>query len=139
VVLTAFPLLLIPIAIYNIMAFLIQIDPADWNKPVFSPIHMMSGADWTVTYSDMLIVLALILLFFEIIKATRHTRRSIIDHLLSTAVFVGALVEFLLVKQAGTSLFAIFIVVCLVDVVGGYSVSIRAASRDYTVERADAL
>lgn len=138
-VLTAFPLLLIPIAIYNIMAFLIQFDAADWNKPIFSPIHMMSGAEWTVTSSDLLIVLALFLLFFEIIKATRHTRRSIIDHLLSTVVFIGALVEFLLVRQAGTSLFAIFIVVCLVDVIGGYSVSIRAASRDYTVERADVV
>lgn len=137
--LSGFPLLLIPLAIYNILAFLIQADPADWNKPLFSPIQMMSGAQWTITTSDMLIVLALVLLFFEIIKATRHTRRSVIDHLLSTAVFIGALVEFLLVKQAGTSLFAIFIVICLVDVVGGYSVSIRAASRDYTVERADTV
>ncbi|HEY0438530.1 MAG TPA: hypothetical protein VGD36_00550 [Xanthobacteraceae bacterium] len=131
-----FPLLIIPIAIYNIFAFLIQADPSDWLKPLFT-IHMMSGADWTVSAGELLIALALVLLFFEIVKATRHTQRSIIDHMLSTLVFIGALVEFLLVRQAGTSIFALLIVICLVDVVGGYSVSIRSATRDYTVERAD--
>lgn len=132
-----FPLLIIPIAIYNIFAFLIQADPSDWLKPLFT-IRMMSGADWTVSAGELLIALALVLLFFEIVKATRHTQRSIIDHMLSTLVFIGALVEFLLVRQAGTSIFALLIVICLVDVVGGYSVSIRSATRDYTIERADA-
>jgi hypothetical protein len=136
VAILGFPLLIIPIAIYNIFAFLIQADPSDWLKPLFS-IHMMSGADWTVSAGELLIALALVLLFFEIVKATRHTQRSIIDHMLSTLVFIGALVEFLLVRQAGTSIFALLIVICLVDVVGGYSVSIRSATRDYTVERAD--
>lgn len=132
-----FPLLIIPIAIYNILAFLIQADPADWHKPLFT-VRMMSGADWTVSAGELLIVLGLVLLFFEIIKATRHTQRSIVDHMLSTLLFIGALVEFLLVRQAGTSIFAILIVICLVDVVGGYSVSIRSATRYYTIERADA-
>jgi hypothetical protein len=136
VAILGFPLLIIPIAIYNIFAFLIQADPSDWLKPLFT-IHMMSGADWTVSAGELLIALALVLLFFEIVKATRHTQRSIIDHMLSTLVFIGALVEFLLVRQAGTSIFALLIVICLVDVVGGYSVSIRSATRDYTVERAD--
>ena len=134
--LLGFPLLIVPLAIYNIMAFLTP--GVAWDSPL-TTISMMSGAQWTITLSDLILVLALVLLFFEIVKATRHTRRSIIDHLLSTLVFIGALVEFLLVRQAGTSLFALLIVICLVDVVGGYSVSIRSATRDYTVERADAV
>lgn len=132
--LIGFPLLIVPLAIYNIMAFLI---PTPWDSRI-TTVSMMSGAEWTITIGDVLIVFALVLLFFEIVKATRHTSRSLIDHMLSTLVFIGALVEFLLVRQAGTSLFAILIVICLVDVVGGYSVSIRSATRDYTVERADA-
>jgi hypothetical protein len=130
-VLLGIPLLLIPLAVYNIIAFL---TPVAWDSKLFT-IAMMSGAEWTVTLSDVIITLALILLFFEIVKATRQTRRSIVDHLLSTLVFVAAIVEFLLVKQAGSSLFAILIVICLVDVVAGYSVSIRAAGRNYTVEQ----
>jgi hypothetical protein len=129
-VLLGIPLLLIPLAVYNLIAFL---TPVAWDSKLFT-IAMMSGAEWTVTLSDVIITLALILLFFEIVKATRQTRRSIVDHLLSTLVFVAAIVEFLLVKQAGTSLFAILIVICLVDVVAGYSVSIRSAGRNYTVE-----
>lgn len=131
--LVGFPLLIIPIAIYNIMAFLI---PTDW-KTDLTTVNMMSGAQWSITISDLIIVLALILLFFEIIKATRHTQRSLVDHMLSTVVFIGALIEFLLVKQAGTSLFAILLAICLVDVVGGYSVSIRSAGRSYSVESAN--
>lgn len=127
------PLLLIPIAIYNIMAFL---TPIPWDTKLLT-VSMMSGADWTIAVSDLLLTLALILLFFEIIKATRHTQRSLIDHMLSTVVFIGALIEFLLVKQAGTSVFALLLVVCMVDVVGGYSVSIRSAGRSYSVEHAE--
>jgi hypothetical protein len=132
VLLLGFPLLLVPLAIYNIIAFLTP--GVAWDGKLLT-IGMMSGAEWTITLSDLMIVLALFLLFFEIVKATRQTRRSILDHLLSTLVFVAAIVEFLLVRQAGTSLFAILIVVCLVDVVAGYSVSIRSAGRNYTVER----
>jgi hypothetical protein len=133
VYLLGFPLLIIPIAIYNIMAFLI---PVAWDSKL-ATIHMMSGGEWTIALSDVLMVIALVCLFFEIIKSTRHSNRSIIDHMLSTLVFVGALVEFLLVPQAATSTFALLIVICLVDVIAGYSVSIRTAQRDYTVERAD--
>jgi len=130
VLLLGIPLLLIPIAIYNIMAFL---TPIPWDTKLVT-IPMMSGAEWAITVSDLLLTLALILLFFEIIKATRHTQRSLVDHMLSTVVFIGALIEFLLVRQAGTSLFALMLVICMVDVIGGYSVSIRSAGRSYSVE-----
>ena len=55
---------------------------------------------------------------------------SVIDHLLSTLVFVLFLVEFLLVKGATTSLFFVLMLFSLVDVLAGFSVSLRAASRD---------
>ena len=36
--------------------------------------------------------------------------------------------------KAATSTFLILLVICAVDVIGGFSISIRAASRDYTVD-----
>jgi hypothetical protein len=75
-----------------------------------------------------------VFLFFEVLKATKHSARSLFDHLLSTIVFIGALVEFLLVKEAATSIFAILLVIALIDVLGGWSVSVRTARRDLTVE-----
>jgi hypothetical protein len=133
VFLLGFPLLLISLAIYNILAFLIQVD---WNTPL-STVRMMSGGVWTITINDLFLAFTLVLLFLEIYKATRHGTRAIMDHLLSTMVFIGALVEFLLVDRAATSTFALLLMICLIDVIAGYSVSIRAAQRDYSIERVD--
>jgi hypothetical protein len=128
--LIGFPLLLIPLAIYNMIAFLFDLGFSD---TVFS-IQMMSGATLGVTTGDLLIIVSILLLFVEILKATRFGVKSIVDHMLSFVVFVGALVEFLMVQKAATSTFLIFLVICAVDVIGGFSISIRAAARDYTVE-----
>lgn len=134
VFLVGFPLLIIPFAIYNMVAFLTP--GVAWSDRVTS-VHMLSGQDWTMTAGDLLIIVALVVLFVEIIKATRAGMKSVIDHGLSTLIFVAALVEFLVVRQAATSVFAILLAISLVDVIGGYSVSIRTAQRDYTVERLD--
>lgn len=128
--LVGFPLLLIPLAIYNMIAFLFDLGFSD---TVFS-IQMMSGAALGVTTGDLLIIFSILLLFIEILKATRFGVKSIVDHMLSFVVFVGALIEFLMVQKAATSTFLIFLVICAVDVIGGFSISIRAAARDYTVE-----
>jgi membrane-bound ClpP family serine protease len=95
---------------------------------------MMSGATLGVTTGDLLIILSILLLFIEILKATRFGVKSIVDHLLSFVVFVAALLEFIMVQKAATSTFLIFLVICAVDVIGGFSISIRAASRDYNVD-----
>ena len=129
--LIGFPLLLIPLAIYNIIAFMM---PVEWSTQVAN-IAMMSGGLWIITVSDILLAVGLVFLFLEIFKATRHGPRAIVDHLLSTLIFIGALVEFLLVDKAATSTFALLMFMCLVDVAAGFSVSIRTAQRDYTVSR----
>jgi hypothetical protein len=69
-------------------------------------------------------------LFIEVMKSARSTSSTILDHMLSTVVFIVALVEFLIVRQAGTAVFLVITTICLIDVVAGYTVSIRAARRD---------
>ena len=91
---------------------------------------MMSGGVFTLTLGDALIVLALVLLFIEIVKSTRTSNWSIVDHLLSTFVFVAFLVEFLLVKGAAHSVFFILMVITLVDLLAGFSC--RSARRGAT-------
>jgi hypothetical protein len=126
-----FPLLLIPFAIYNIIAFLMP--GVSWTG-IMTTVHMMSGADWTMSAGDMLITLAVILLFGELMKSTRIGLRSVVDHALSLILFLAMLVEFILVKQAGTSTFFLLLVISFVDVLGGFAVSLRSAQRDLTVE-----
>ena len=86
-----------------------------------------------MTIGDLMVLFGLFLLFFEILKATRIGRMSIVDHLLSTLVLIGFLVEFLLVQGAATSVFFILMVMTLVDVMAGFSVSIRSATRDVSL------
>jgi hypothetical protein len=126
-----FPLFLISFAIYNMIVFLTP--GVSWSD-VLTTVSMQSGASWTITFGDVLIALSLVFLFVEVLKATSTSVRSLFDHMLSTLVFIAALVEFLLVPQAATSVFAILLVMALIDVLGGWSVSMRAARRDLSVE-----
>lgn len=125
--LTPIPLLIIPLAIYNIVAFLTP--GVSWAAGL-ADITMMSGVHWTLTVSDVFLALCLFVFLFEVMKATRISSRSIMDHILSLLLFVGALVEFLMVPQAATSPFALLVAIMLLDVIIGFSVSIRVAQRD---------
>ncbi len=126
-----FPLLLVPFAIYNIIAFLMP--GVSWTG-VVTNVRIVSGADWTMSAGDMLIVLAILLLFAETMKSTRIGVRSVVDHGLSLVVFLAAMVEFLLVPQAATSTFFLLLVISFVDVLGGFAVTLRTAQRDLTID-----
>ena len=97
--LIGFPLLLVPFAIYNIVAFLMP--GVSWTGTL-ATVHMMSGADWAMSGGDVLVTLAVLLLFVEMMKAARAGTRGIVDHGLSLLLFLGMLAEFLLVKQAAS-------------------------------------
>jgi hypothetical protein len=126
-----FPLLLIPFAIYNMIAFLTP--GVGWTTPL-ATIHMMSGEDWVLTWEDILLAFAILLLAVEMMKSTRFGTRSIVDHILAMALFIAMLVEFLLVRRAGTSTFFLLTMLGLVDVLVGFIVSIRSAQRGVEVE-----
>jgi hypothetical protein len=124
------PLLIIPFAVYNMLAFLLGID---WSKQT-GAIQMVSGASWALSYGEIMIGASIIVLFFELLKATRLTTRTIIDHTLSTVLFIGMLIEFLLVQKAATGTFFLLLIISFVDVIGGFTIAIRSAQREVTVE-----
>src|SRR6266571_3595864 len=113
-----FPLLLIPFAIYNMIAFLTP--GVSWTSTV-TTVHMMSGQDWVLTWEDIF------LLWIELIKSTRTGMRSVMDHVLAMALFIVMLVEFLLVQRAATSTFFLLMAIALVDVLAGFIVGMRSA------------
>lgn len=128
--LTPIPLLIIPLAIYNIIAFITP--GSDWRATVAS-FNLPSGASWQISLGDGFVAISLLILFVELIKATRVSSRSIVDHMLSMLLLIASVVEFLMVPPAGTSTFALLICVMLLDVLTGFSVSIRVAQRDVSV------
>jgi hypothetical protein len=133
--LVGFPLLVIPFAVYNIIEFLIPgpTPGAFWTN-VIASIPLASGEKWAMTVGDLMIAISILILFVELLKATRLSTRSIVDHLLSTLLFIVMLVEFLLVKQAASGTFFLLLIISFVDVVGGFSVTIRSAQRDITID-----
>lgn len=133
--LASVPLLIVPFLLYNLGLTGLLGDAAGPWATVLVSIPMMSGGVFALTLGDALVLVALALLFVEILKATRIGRSSVIDHFLSIAVFVACLVEFLLVGRAATSLFFTLMAVSLVDVLAGFAVSLRSASRDVTFGR----
>lgn len=128
------PLLVVPFIIYNLgLVGLVGFGAQDpWSATLFS-VTMVSGGAWSMKLSDLIVLIALALLFAEIVKATRTSNASLVDHLLSTVVFIAYLVEFLLIRTAATSLFFILTVISLVDVLAGFSVSFRGARRDFSM------
>ena len=123
-----FPLLLIPFAIYNIVAFILQLPPDIWTAQAYA-VPMISGQVWKLTWEDTFLALSIVLLWIEIIKSTRGGNRVITEHVLAMLLFVAMLVEFLLVKSAGTSTFFLLVVIGLVDVLAGFIIGIRGATR----------
>ena len=135
-----FPLLAIPVIIYNLIAFTTGggIDangisdmaramsgiPAD-AKPIFG--------SWVVTGGDFLILLSLVFFFVEIIKSTSTGSSTIANHAVSMLVFIVCLVEFLLLPNFQTSVFFILTIMCLLDVLAGVVVTIVSARRDFSV------
>ena len=126
----AIPLLIVPFVLYNLGLLGIFGGGDDpWSTEILS-VHMMSGGVFSMTLGDLMVLIGLIFFFAEMVKSTRTTNASIMDHLLSTFVFVAFLVEFLLVKGAAHSVFFTLMVIALIDVLAGFAVSMRSASRD---------
>jgi hypothetical protein len=117
-----FPLLLIPLAICNIIVFLMP--GLSFAAPLFT-LPLMSGVSWAVTLSDLLLALAILMLLLEVIKGARPGAKYFMDHLLSLVVFGGAAAEFLLLPQFGTSTYFLLTALALVDFLSGIALRTR--------------
>ena len=122
-----FPLLLIPLAIYNIIVFLMP--GVSLAEPIVT-VTLMSGAEWPLTLSDMLLALGIVvLLLFEVIKGARPGAKYLTDHLLSLIVFGGAAAEFLLWPRFGNSTYFLLALLALADFLSGIALRARRGTQ----------
>lgn len=117
-----FPLLLIPLAIYNIIVFLMP--DVSFTDPLVK-VMLVSGAEWTVTLSDILLTLAVFLLLAEVIKGARPGAKYLTDHLLSLIVFGAAAAEFVMWPKFATSTYFLMTALSLVDFISGLALRTR--------------
>jgi hypothetical protein len=131
--LTAIPLTIVPLILYNVIGYAIGVAPgaeSPWLRELFQ-VPLISGERWPVTPSDLMILLGLVMLFFETLRSAQPARGgTITNHIISTILLIIYVVEFIVVPVAGDSLFFILTAMALFDVVAGFTISIRTAQRD---------
>lgn len=149
---TYFPLLAIPVVVYNLMAWggavfggsgtVVQrlSDPL-FSVPMASSVTMTTAAGevitqrmtWDLTPGDLLLSISLVLLFIELLKSTSTGRSAIANHALSLIIFIVCMIQFLLFAPFATSVFFLITVMALLDVLAGFIVTIITARRDIAV------
>lgn len=147
----AFPLFVIPVGIYCLIAFTTFGDPvvlmqgdtvlSERASPLmavlgqkFFAIGMIGGSvEWILTKGDALLLLSIAILFMEILKSTSTGTATIINHAMSMILFIVCLMLFLLNANFATSIFFIITVMSLLDVLAGVVVTIVSARRDFAV------
>jgi hypothetical protein len=127
-----FPLLLIPLAIYNIIVLLMP--GVSLAEPLVK-LTLMSGAEWPVTLSDILLTIGIVLLLLEVIKGARPGAKYLTDHLLSLIVSGGAVAEFVLWPHFGTSTYFLLTMLALVDFLSGIALRARRGMQAASVSR----
>lgn len=151
ILLSAFPLFIIPVGIYGLIALTTSGDPvtlmhgeivlSEKASPLmevlgqkFFAVPMIGGnIEWVLTKGDALLLLSIAVLFMEILKSTSTGTATIMNHALSMIVFIICLMLFLLHANFATSIFFILTVMALLDVLAGVVVTIVSARRDFGV------
>jgi hypothetical protein len=111
-----FPLLLIPLAVYNIIAFLM---PSVSFTDVLFKVPMITGETWPVTLADLLLALGVLLLLLEVVKGARPGAKFLMDHLLSLILFGAAAAEFVMWPKFGNSTYFLLVLLAMADFLGG--------------------
>ncbi len=146
---TGFPLLIIPVIIYNAIAWgsnffmgddTVMVDGVErsmtvaiWFANELFRVPMPTGGVWVISPGDILLAFAIFLLFLEIIKSTSTASDSIMNHAFSMILFIVCIVEFLLFAPFATSVFFLLTLMNLLDVLAGFMVTIVTARRDIAV------
>ena len=129
-----FPLMFVAIALYNVLIFF-----GPWMAGEDARMFLMRSVDfpmfsgdvWQFSVGDFVMVVGLAILFIEVVKATRTASVDILNHTLSMAVFIIALIEFIVLPGFSTTPFFFLMAMALFDVVAGFTISIVTAKRDF--------
>jgi hypothetical protein len=128
-VLKIFPLLLLPAILYALIALPAGRDVASaFASPAFE-MPLASGQVWRMTWGHVILTLATITLFFEVLKSSSPSKEQLIDNGLSVVVFIGFFVLFLLVPAFGSGEFFVLMMMALLDFLAGSVIATRVSQR----------
>ncbi len=128
-----FPLLSVPVILYNVVALGGGVfsraaeDVVAGLARTLTTVPMASGTVWVVSSGDVILLIALLMVFLELLKAARNTREDALSHILSLGLFVLCLIEFLLIPAFASTLFFAITMMTLMNVLAGYMMTSRQA------------
>ncbi len=131
--LLSIPLNMVLLLAYNVIIFMSTPDNYIPDAVVTSFKIPSSGATLTITWNILFVLVGIAILYIEILKSTRTSMLSLLDHVLSLCVFVVFLVELLIMREMGSATFLILTLLSLIDVIAGFTVSLSTAQRDITL------
>jgi hypothetical protein len=129
-ILDFFPLFFLMLLVYNIV-MLFPGDASELMKSAMFNIPLVSGATWEMQVGHVFLLVGLVFLFFELLKSTKTSTSTSVEHVISLVVFMIYFLEFLLIKEAGNSIFLLLAMMSLLDVIAGFSITIATARRDF--------
>ncbi len=136
----SFPLLALPVVIYNMMIAAsgllsgdadqanAMLDHALFRIPMPAP-----GVHWQLNGGDIMLLIGLVALFFEVIGSSRSANDVLLKHVLAMFLFIICLVEFLLLKPFVTSTFFLLTMMVLMETIAGFIITTVAARKDIEV------
>ena len=127
---TSVPLLALVVAVYTALALV----ASGWLGTVLFSLPLLSGATLLFRGDDLLLVVSLFLPGIEISRATSSSSAAILNHVLSLLVFIVALIGFIVMPQLGNTTFFLILLMTLIDVIAGFTVTITAARRNVSYD-----
>lgn len=131
------PLLTISLAIFVVLSAFTGDPAAPWYTLPSMDFDLISGDVWRVSRGDVFLAFSMVLLFVEILRATRSGSASVMNHAFSVVVFIIALLMFLTTRGYGNSVFFLFTSMTLLDFMAGFIITTVTARRDLSLGRPD--
>jgi hypothetical protein len=130
-----FPLLGVSLLIYALLSLTLQPGATPWYDTESLNVRMMSGDFWRITAGHLYIGFSMFLLFVELLRATRSSNASIMNHALSVLVFITAILLFITVKGYGNSIFFLYTAMTFLDFMAGFIITTATTRRDIAFTR----
>ncbi len=130
----SFPVLIVPVAIYNAVIAASGVT-AEGAENVLA--HQLArfpmpttGAGLLIHTSDIILLVGLVALFFEVVASSRSSNDVLLKHVFNMLLFVACLVEFLLLRPFATSTFFLLTALSLMATIAGFVITTVAARKD---------
>ena len=136
----SFPSLAIPVGIYNVLALVTVVAPSLFGSAADATTHTLfsipmlaPGAALALSFGNLILVVGLISLFFELVSSTQSSNQALFGDALTLILFVVCLIEFLLLPPFATATFFLLTIMVLMDSMAGFIVSAVSARKDISL------